>query len=152
MHDDDTNLDEDLRRLLRTAHRIAVVGASSRQDRPAFRVPAYLVRHGYEVLPVNTRSAGDELHGRTVAADLLQVEGAVDIVDVFRRSEDVPTHVDEILAMTPLPRAVWLQLGIRNDAAAQRLRAAGIEVVQDRCIKIEHRRLLVDDASEADRG
>ncbi len=142
MHEDDARLDATMERLLRSARRIAVLGASPREDRPAFRVPRYLVRHGYEVLPVNARYAGQELHDRTVVGALTELGGTVDIVDVFRRAEDVPGHLDEILAMRPLPGAVWLQLGIRNDEAAARLREAGITVVQDRCIKIEHGRLL----------
>ncbi len=138
-HDDDS-LDDIPRQLLSRAHRIAVLGASTRRDRPAFEVPAYLARHGYEIVPVNPRYAGEELHGRTVLASLSEISEGVDIVDVFRRAEDVTGHVQEILAMRPLPGAVWLQLGIRNDDAARTLREHGIVVVQDRCTKIEHRR------------
>jgi len=134
--------DDDLRRLLSTSKRIAVLGASARHDRPAFEVPEYLARHGYEIFAVNPRYAGEPLHGRATLTSLPEITVAIDIVDVFRRSQDVPGHVDEILAMRPLPRAVWLQLGIRNDDVARRLREQGIEVVQDLCLKIEHRRLL----------
>lgn len=142
MHEHDPSLDPSLRDLLATSHRIAVVGASARRDRPSYHVPAYLARNGYEIVGVNPRYVGEELHGHPVVASLGQLEAPVDIVDLFRRSDDVPGHVDEILALEPLPKAVWLQLGIRNDEAAARLRAHGIEVVQDRCLEIEHRRLL----------
>ncbi|MEJ2290901.1 MAG: CoA-binding protein [Deinococcales bacterium] len=142
MHEHDESLDTSLRDLLATSHRVAVVGASGRRDRPSYQVPAYLARHGYEIVAVNPRYVGEELHGHPVVASLGQLETPIDIVDLFRRSDDVTSHVDEILALEPLPRAVWLQLGIRNDVAADRLRSRGIEVVQDRCIEIEHRRLL----------
>ncbi len=144
MDEHDDSLDDRARELLAHSHRIAVLGASARRDRPSFEVTAYLARHGYEIIPVNPRYAGEELHGRTVLASLAEISEAVDIVDVFRRAEDVDDHVEEILAMRPLPAAVWLQLGIRNDDAARRLRAAGIIVVQDRCTKIEHRRAVAD--------
>lgn len=140
MHDDEQ--DDALRALLAAARRVAVLGATVRPDRPAFEVPAYLVRHGFEVVGVNPRYAGLTLHGRPVVGSLAEIVEPVDIVDVFRRPESVAGHVDEILAMTPLPRAVWLQEGIRHDQAAARLRARGIAVVQDRCAKTEHRRLM----------
>ena len=149
MHEHDESFDTSVRELLTTSRRIAVVGASSRVGRPSYDVAAYLALQGYEVVGVNPRAAGEELHGHEVVASLDGLGAPIDIVDVFRRSEDVPAHVEEILALTPLPRAVWLQLGIRNDEAAQRLRARGIEVVQDRCLKIEHRRLLGEAAPEA---
>jgi uncharacterized protein len=148
MHEHDDPLDTSLRDLLTTSHRIAVVGASARRDRPSYDVAAYMARHGYEIVGVHPGHAGEKLHGHEVVASLRDLDAPVDIVDLFRRSDDVPAHVDEILAMAPLPRAVWLQLGIRNDDAAGRLRAHGIQVVQDRCLKIEHRRLLGETVSE----
>lgn len=144
MDEHDDSLDGTHRELLARSHRIAVLGASARRQRPAYEVPAYLARHGYDIIPVNPRHAGEELHGRTVLASLSEISEKVDIVDVFRRAEDVDGHVEEILAMRPLPEVVWLQLGIRNDDAARRLGAAGIVVVQDRCTKIEHERGLAD--------
>ncbi len=139
-----TTEDEDITRLLRGTRRVAMLGASPNPERAAHRVGRYLHEHGIEVVPINPRHRGEELFGGRVRGALSELREAVDVVDVFRRSEDVPAHVDEVLAMDPQPRAVWLQLGIRNEEAARRLRAAGIQVVQDRCIKIEHRRRIVD--------
>jgi len=143
MHEHDDSLDEEIRRLLARARRIAVLGASARKDRASYRVPAYLARHGYEIVPVNPRYAGDELHGHVVLSSLTEIAQVIDIVDVFRRAGDVAGHLEEILAMRPLPGAVWLQLGIRNDAAARAWKARGITVIQDRCTMIEHQRGLV---------
>ncbi|MFO7545010.1 MAG: CoA-binding protein [Trueperaceae bacterium] len=134
--------DPALRDLLDRSRTIAVLGASTDQHKPAHEVPEYLRRHGYDVLPVNPAAAGEELFGERVAATLAELDRPVDIVDVFRRAEAIPAHVDDILSMDPLPKVVWLQLGIRNDEVAARLRHAGITVIQDRCIKIEHARLL----------
>ncbi|MEX2542507.1 MAG: CoA-binding protein [Trueperaceae bacterium] len=127
--------------LLLESRTIAVLGASNRTGRPAYYVPKYLARSGYDVFPVNPRHLGETLWGHPFAATLGELEAATDIVNVFRRPADIPEHLDDILAMRPLPRAVWFQLGIRNDEAAARLRQAGLEVIQDRCILIEHRAL-----------
>jgi predicted CoA-binding protein len=127
--------------LLQRSHTIAVLGASNRTGRPAYYVPQYLARSGYEVLPVNPRHAGETLWDHPFVSRLSDLDKPIDIVNVFRRSVDIPAHLDDILAMNPLPGAVWFQLGIRNDEAARRLEAAGIEVIQDRCILIEHRAL-----------
>ena len=125
---------------LRQASTIAVLGAHHEPAKAAFYVPEYLRSRGYRILPVNPRFAGQHLFGATVVGSLAEVSEAVDIVDVFRRAADVPGHVAEILAMRPLPKVVWLQLGIRHEAAAAELEAAGIEVVQDRCTLADHRR------------
>jgi predicted CoA-binding protein len=130
-----------IRELLLESRNIAVLGASNRLGRPAYYVPQYLSRSGYEVFPVNPRHLGDELWKRPVVATLAELETPIDIVDVFRRASDIPGHLNDILAMNPLPTAVWFQLGIRNDAAAQRLSAAGIRVIQDRCILVDHQAL-----------
>ena len=140
MHEHDTAADDEIRRVLANARRIAVLGASARRDRASYNVPAYLARHGYEIVPVNPRYAGEELHGHVVLSSLREVDPPVDLIDVFRRAGDVDGHVEEVLAMRPLPGAVWLQLGIRNDAAARAWRARGITVIQDRCTLVEHRR------------
>ena len=128
------------RRLLERSPVIAVLGAHDEASRAAHYVPAYLVSQGYDVWPVNPRLVGSELFGHPVVATLEQVPVAVDLVDVFRRADVLMGHVDEILAMSPVPRAVWFQLGIVNAIAAERLRAAGLEVVQDRCTLADHRR------------
>ena len=120
---------------------MAVLGASNRKDRPAYYVPNYLVRSGYRVLPVNPDHLDETQWEQPFVATLAELDEQVDIVDVFRRPQDIPGHLDDILAMDPRPRAVWFQLGIRNDEAARRLEDAGIEVVQDRCILVEHRAL-----------
>lgn len=124
------------RRLLETSRRIAVLGARDKPHKAGFYVGEYLVHAGYQLFPVNPRLAGQRLWGRPVVASLLELED-IDMVDVFRRSEDLHLHLDEILVLKP--RSVWLQLGIRNEAFAQRLREAGIEVVQDRCTLADHR-------------
>jgi len=106
----------------------------------AYRVPLYLQRHGHRILPVNPKL--DRVLGERAFDSLLEIDSPVDLVNLFRAPDHVPGHVEEILAMQPRPRAVWLQLGIVHDGAAARLRAEGLAVVQDRCIMVEHRRLL----------
>ena len=131
--------DEDILALARSSHRIAVLGIRSdkRADRAAFYVPQYLVSAGVEVVPVYEKEV-EIILGQKVYRDLISVPGEIDLVDVFRRSEDIPPHLPDILAKKPI--AVWFQLGIRNDAAAEELAKAGIKVVQDRCLMVEHRR------------
>jgi predicted CoA-binding protein len=129
--------DDALRDLLRRARRIAVVGASPRPERDSHRILVYLRDAGYEVVPVNP--AADQVAGVRAVADLAAA-GAVDVVDVFRRSEHVAALVDECLRLG-LP-ALWLQLDVKDDSAVARARAAGVTVVEDRCIMVEHRRLL----------
>jgi predicted CoA-binding protein len=127
--------------LLAATKRIAVLGikTEAQREQPAFSVPEYLVRVGYDVVPVPVYYPDvTTILGRTVYRRLVDVPGDVDVVDVFRRPADVPGHLGDILAKRP--RAVWMQLGIRNDAVADRLVAEGIDVVQDRCILVEHAR------------
>ena len=126
--------------IARNARRVAVLGIKTEQqaDQPAHYVAAYLQGAGVEVVPVPvyypdvTRILGQPVYRR-----LADVPGEIDILDVFRRPSDIPPHVDDILAMRP--KVVWFQSGIRNDAVAERLAAEGIEVVQDRCLMVEHR-------------
>lgn len=127
--------------LLLTSRTIAVLGASNRPGRPAYYVPKYLVRSGYDVYPVNPRHSQETLWEHRFVSTLGDLDTAIDVVNVFRRPQDIPGHLDDILGMRPRPRAVWFQLGIRNDVAADRLRDAGLTVIQDRCILIEHRAL-----------
>jgi len=134
--------DQELERLLAEVRTIAVIGASAREGRPANYVPAYLREQGYDVVGVNPTDAGGTLFGQPAVATLAELDRPVDLVNVFRRDADIPGHLDDILALEPRPRAVWIQLGLRNDAVAARLRAEGITVVQDRCLMVEHRRLL----------
>ena len=128
---------------LRAARTIAVLGAHADPSRPARYVPEYLHAQGYRIVPVNPALAGQALWGERVRASLAEIGERVDIVDVFRRPDLLPGHLDDILAMTPRPGLVWLQQGIRNDAFARRVEAAGIDVVQDHCTLADHRRLGV---------
>lgn len=132
--------DENLAALLRSARTVAVIGIKDREQEDAFRIPQYLQRAGYAIVPVNPK-LGSVL-GEPCHPSLAQVDRPIDIVNLFRASEHVPAHVDEILALDPRPKAVWMQLGIHHGPSAQRLRDAGIEVVQDRCIMVDHRRLI----------
>ena len=132
---------EAVRPILTQARTVAVLGAHPQPARAAHYVPAYLHARGYRVLPVNATRVGATLWGEPVVARLTDLTEPVDLVDVFRRSEAVAGHVEEILAMRPLPAVVWLQQGIRDDASTERLRAAGITVVQDRCTLADHRAL-----------
>ncbi|GGO20947.1 hypothetical protein HNQ08_000679 [Deinococcus humi] len=134
----------DLVRVLTQNKMIAVVGFHHDSMKPAFYVPEYMHRQGYTVIPVNPSLAarGESYFGHKAVATLAEITTPVDIVDIFRRSDRVPDHLDDILAMNPLPKVVWLQLGIRNDGVAHKLNARGIDVVQDRCLLADHRALL----------
>ena len=123
---------------LRDAERIAVIGMKPEGEAGA--IPAYLQREGYDVVPVNPSC--DEVLSVECVDRVDHVDGEVDIVDIFRRSETLPEHVDEILEMSSPPELVWCQLGIRHEDAARRLQEVDIDVVQDTCIKVAHRRLL----------
>ncbi len=128
--------EDDVTRIVQGADRVAVVGWSRDTSRPSNDVASYLHEQGYEILPINPTYAGETAYGTTVKASLDEIDGPVDVLLVFRRSEVVTEHVEEAIeARVPV---FWMQLGIRNEQAATRLRQAGIEVVQDRCFKIEH--------------
>ena len=127
--------------LLRVVRRIAVLGIKpeSRASRPAHMIPAYLTRQGYEVIPVPVYYPEViEILGKPVFRSLRDVAGRIDLVNVFRKPQDIAPHLDDIIAVRP--RAVWFQTGIRHDECAQALRDAGIDVVQDECLMVEHRR------------
>jgi hypothetical protein len=135
--------DAKIRELLAATRRVAVLGikTEAQADQAAFYVPKFLQDRGVEVVPVPVYyPEANEILGRPVHRKLADVPGPVDLVDVFRKASDVAAHVPDLLAKRP--RAVWLQLGIRNDAAAEELAKAGILVVQDRCLMVEWRRLL----------
>jgi predicted CoA-binding protein len=134
--------DEGLRELLAETRRVAVLGIKTERQayQPAFYVPQYLAAAGLEVVPVPVYYPEvTEILGQKVYRKLADVPGSVDMVNVFRRSEDVPPHLEDILAAKP--KSVWLQSGIRNDHVAEQLARAGIKVVQDRCLMVEHRAL-----------
>jgi uncharacterized protein len=137
----ETPSDADLRTILTATHTIAMVGASPNPARPSHGVMGYLLRHGYRVIPINPGHAGGSILGQAVHARLADVPEAIDLVDIFRRADALRGVVDEALALSPLPKAIWMQLGLHDDTAAVRARAAGLNVVMDRCIKIEHDRL-----------
>jgi len=134
--------DEGLRALLAETRRVAVLGIKTERQayQPAFYVPQYLAAAGLEVVPVPVYYPEvTEILGRQVYRKLADVPGPIDMVNVFRRSEDIPPHVEDIIAAKP--KSVWFQSGIRNDRAAEQLARAGIKVVQDLCLMVEHRAL-----------
>lgn len=132
--------DAEIKRALQTAKTIAVVGLSDDPSRPSYGVAKYLQNHGYRIVPVTPKRG--QVLGERAYPNLQSIPFDVDIVDVFRRSEAVGPHVDE--AIETGAKMVWLQLGIRNDEATQKASEAGLQVVQDRCLKIEHMRLVRD--------
>jgi len=135
--------DEELRELLAGTKRIAVLGIKTEKQsgQPAFYVPEYLASAGLEVIPAPVYYPEvEQILGKKVYRRLSDIPGEIDMVNVFRRSEDIDQHVDDILAKKP--GSVWFQSGIRNDRAAERLAKAGIKVVQDRCLMVDHRRLM----------
>jgi uncharacterized protein len=138
----DTYSDESLRHVLASVKTIAVVGASPNPARPVYGVMAYLIRAGYRVIPVNPGQAGRDILGQRVFATLAAVPEPVDLVDIFRRQEALAGVVEETLALVPKPKAIWMQLDLRDDAAAAKAEAAGLAVVMDRCIKVDHARIM----------
>jgi predicted CoA-binding protein len=131
---------EGIRRVIAETHRIAVLGIKEGDHRPAFFVPEYAQRAGYEIVPVPVYyPEATEMLGEKVYRTISAIPGDIDMVNVFRRPHDIPPHVDDIIAKKP--KSVWFQLGIRNDVAAEQLARAGIDVVQDRCLLVELRRL-----------
>jgi len=130
-----------VRQILQTSPTVAVLGAHHESARAACYVPEYLHQQGYRILPVNPALLGRALWGEPVRATLAEIDEPVDLVDVFRSPWHLPGHLADVLAMDPLPTVVWLQLGIRHDDFARACRAAGIDVVQNRCTLADHRRL-----------
>jgi predicted CoA-binding protein len=129
---------QDRIRILETYKRIAMVGLSSNPFRPSHFAAIYMLAHGYDVTPVNPRES--EILGRKSYPSLLHVPGPIEIVDIFRESEAVPAIVEEAIARGA--KVIWMQLGVIHEKAAARAREAGIEVVMDRCVKIEHARFF----------
>lgn len=131
---------ERIRTLLTTARTVAIVGLSADQMRPSYFVAVYLQAAGYRIFPVNPRYAGGAILGRPVVSSLAEIPEHVDIVDIFRKPADVPAVADDAVAIGA--GAVWMQLGVISAEAAERARAAGLVVVMDRCMKVEHGRHL----------
>ena len=135
--------DDQIRELLRNTTTIAVLGIKpeSHAGQPAHYVPKYMADHGYDIIPVPVYYPEvTEILGKRVYRDVGDIPGEIDLLNVFRRAEDIPKHTAEILAKKP--KAIWFQLGIRNDEVAEKLAEAGIKVVQDLCLMVEHRALV----------
>ena len=133
--------DARLREILAGSPTVAVLGIHREPEKAAFYVPEYLHDEGYRVIGVNPEFVNETLFGEKVRSTLKEIAEPIDIVDVFRRPEMIPQHVEDILAMTPKPRFVWFQLGIKHEEAAKRLEDAGITVIQNRCTLTDHQRL-----------
>ena len=129
-----------LRRILKENRVIAVVGLSADWFRPSYFAAKYMQEHGYRVIPVNPRYAGKEILDARCYASLSEIPEGIDIVDVFRKTEDAGPIADEAIAIGA--KVLWQQIGVRNEAAAAKARAAGLDAVTDRCVKIEHARLF----------
>ena len=141
MSDHDRYPDALIRKILNETKSIAMVGASANESRPSYFAFKYLLQRGYRMFPINPGLAGKELLGQRVYATLAEIGEAVDMVDIFRSSEAAGAVVDEALALTPPPRIIWMQLGVRNAEAAAKAEAAGLTVIMNRCPKIEFGRL-----------
>jgi len=129
-----------IKKLLESTRRVAVLGIKPDPMQPAFYVPEYAQKAGYEIVPVPVYYKElTEMHGEKVYRKLTDIPGEIDMVNVFRRPADIPPHVDDIIAKKP--KSVWFQLGIRNDQAAEKLARAGIDVVQDHCLLVELRKI-----------
>jgi predicted CoA-binding protein len=137
----DSYPDAHVRGILTSVKTVAMVGASDNESRPSFFVLKYLINKRYRVYPINPGIAGKMLLGQRVYASLADVPVPIDLVDIFRKPDAIPAIVDEVLALKPVPKVLWLQLGLRDDASAARAEAAGIQVVMNRCMKIEYGRL-----------
>jgi|TARA_B110000116_G_scaffold243260_1_gene232963 predicted CoA-binding protein len=132
-----------IRKVLSQTRTIAMVGASGNWKRPSFFAMKYLQKKGYRVIPINPGRAGDEILGETVYASLNDVAAPIDMVDVFRNSNDAAQVIDDVITLKDEKQiaTIWLQLGVRNDAAARRAEDTGLTVIMDRCPKIEYGRL-----------
>ncbi|ABD07370.1 CoA-binding [Rhodopseudomonas palustris HaA2] len=133
--------DDYIRAVLNGVKTIAVVGASPLNVRPSYFVFKYLAERGYDMIPVNPGQVGNSLLGKPFVASLRDIGRPVDMIDIFRASAHVTPIVEEALALTPPPKVIWMQIGVRNDEAAARAEAAGLKVVMNRCPKIEYGRL-----------
>jgi predicted CoA-binding protein len=141
--DHDAYPDDYVRRILKGVKTIALVGASNNPARPSWIVTKYLSERGYDVIPINPGLAGQEILGLKVYASLADVPRPIDMVEIFRNSQAAGPITDQALALDPPPKVIWMQLSVRNDEAAARAEAQGVEVVMNRCPKIEIPRLRI---------
>jgi predicted CoA-binding protein len=137
----DSYNDAYIREILNGVKTVAMVGASPQNVRPSYFAFKYLAERGYDMIPVNPGQVGKSLVGKPFVASLRDIDRPIDMVDIFRNSDHVMPVLEEVLTLNPLPKVLWLQLGVRNDAAAAKAEAAGIKVVMNRCPKIEYGRL-----------
>lgn len=140
-HGADFYADAYIRDILRDCRVYGMVGASTNWNRPSYFAMKYLIQKGFRVIPINPRAAGEDLMGETVRPSLSDVDTPLDVVQIFRRSDQVGPVVDEALTLDPLPKVIWMQLGVVNFEAAEKAEAAGLRVVMNRCPKIEYARL-----------
>lgn len=133
--------DDHIRQILNSVKTIAMVGASPQNVRPSYFVFKYLAERGYDMIPINPGQVGKSLLGKPFVASLQEIDRPIDMIDIFRGADHVMPIVDIALTLNPLPKVIWLQLGVRNDEAAAKAEAAGIQVVMNRCPKIEYGRL-----------
>jgi hypothetical protein len=133
--------DDFIRAILNSVKTIAMVGASPVNVRPSYFAFKYLAERGYDMIPVNPGQLGKSLVGKAFVGSLREIDRPIDMVDIFRSAEHITPLVDEALTLSPLPKAIWMQLGARNDEAAAKAEAAGVKVVMNRCPKIEYGRL-----------
>ena len=134
--------DQHLKTILQRTKTVAVVGVSMNPGRPSYYVARYLSLKGFKVIPVNPGHAGKDLFGQTVRGSLSEISEPVDMVDIFRRSESVPPIVDEALDAFPTLGTIWMQIGVEHPDAAAKAEARGVDVVMNRCPKIEYQRLF----------
>jgi len=137
----DSYPDDLIRSILKSTKTIAMVGASANEVRPSWFVLKYLLGRAYRMFPVNPGIAGTEILGAKVYGSLAEIPEPLDMVEIFRNSEAADAIVDEALALDPLPKVIWMQLSVRNDAAAARAEARGVQVIMNRCPKIEYGRI-----------
>lgn len=137
----DNYADTYIRQILNSVKTIAMVGASPQNVRPSYFAFKYLAERGYDMIPINPGQVGKSLLGKPFVASLRDIDRPVDMIDIFRSSAHVMPIVEDALALVPQPKVIWMQLGVRNDEAAARAEAAGLQVVMNRCPKIEYGRL-----------
>jgi hypothetical protein len=136
----DSYADDVIHGILKSVKSIALVGFSSNTVRPSYFVTKYLIERGYTLYPVNPGLAGQEFFGAKVYATLADIPGPIDMVEIFRNSEAAGPITDEALLLQPMPKVIWMQLGVRNDEAAAKAEAKGVTVIMNRCPKIEYGR------------